>query len=300
MNHYHQPSNEGFTLAFWMNLLFSVIEAAGGILTNSTAIVADAFHDFADALAIGVASRLEKLSTRTRTAQFSYGYRRFSLLAALGMSLFLLVGALFMTVQAIELLIHPVEVNERGMFWLAVLGVGMNSLAFLKIKNGSVHSGHHLHSHSHNERAIMLHLLEDVLGWGAVLVGAVIIHFTGWYRIDGVLTLAIATFTGYNATGNLVGTFKVMLQSVPPEVDLNTLSEDLRQIEGVQHIHDVHVWSLDGHYHVGTLHVRIGESWKAEEERIHREIVALMTRHHIHHPTVQMETGLRNCSQIHC
>lgn len=96
MEHHHghslQSSKDGLTVAFWLNFLFSVIEVIGGVLTNSTAIIADAFHDFTDAIAIGIAVMLEKISGKKRSAKFSYGYRRFSLLSALGMSVFLLAG----------------------------------------------------------------------------------------------------------------------------------------------------------------------------------------------------------------
>jgi cobalt-zinc-cadmium efflux system protein len=307
MAHNH-TNKSGLSLAFWLNLLFSLIEVAGGIFTNSTAIIADAFHDFMDAIAIGVAILLEKISGKKRTPKFSYGYKRFSLLAALGMSLFLIFGAAGMIISAINSLAEPKEVNSLGMLWLALLGVAINGFAFLRIKNGGSpqhHHGHHHahqhnHSHNHNSSAIMLHLLEDVLGWVAVFIGAVIIYFTGWHWIDGILTLMIAVFIGFNAIKNLVGTLKVLLQAVPDLINIDNLTRELRQMNSINHIHDVHVWSLDGSYNVASLHAVIDENTKTHQNTIITAIVELMKTHHIQHTTVQIEKGTSNCTLLHC
>ena len=301
-NHSHKSS---LSSAFWLNLSFSIIEIIGGILTNSTAIVADAFHDFTDAIVIGLAVLLEKLSGKKRTAKFTYGYKRFSLLSALGMSVFLLVGAVFMSISAYKSFINPKEVNSIGMLWLAILGIAVNGYAFLKIKHSNGHSSHHHgHTHSHdtdfNSKAIMLHLLEDVLGWVAVLIGAVVIYFTGWFWIDGVLVLAIAIFIGYNATKNLISTMKILLQSVPENINVEQLSNELKQIGGIENIHDLHIWSLDGNYNIGSLHAVIGTIDKDREADILSSVLELMENHKIQHPTIQFETTIKNCKLISC
>jgi cobalt-zinc-cadmium efflux system protein len=310
MAHTHQHSHKrGITLAFWLNLMFSIIEIIGGIFTNSTAIIADAFHDFTDAFVIGLAILLEKLSGKKRTSKFSYGYRRFSLLSALGMSIFLLIGSVLMCVSAYNSFLNPKVVNSTGMLWLAVLGILINGFAFLRIKNSSEHSHHHNHhnhdhthhhghehSHDHNSRAIMLHLLEDVLGWVAVLIGAIVIYYTGWYWIDGVLTLMIAIFIGYNATQNLINTMKVLLQSVPENVNVEQLSNELKQINGIESIHDLHIWTLDGNFNIGSVHVVSN----TQEVDILSSVLQLMEKYKIQHPTIQIETTTRNCKFVTC
>lgn len=305
MAHIHQHSHKsGITLAFWLNLLFSIIEIIGGILTNSTAIIADAFHDFTDAFAIGLALLLEKLSGRKRTSKFSYGYRRFSLLSALGMSIFLLIGSVLMCVSAYNSFLNPKTLNSKGMLWLAVLGILINGVAFLRIKKSNEHShfhGHihhhgHEHSHDHNSKAIMLHLLEDVLGWVTVLIGSIVIYYTGWYWIDGVLALMIAVFIGYNATKNLISIMKVLLQSVPENVNTEQLSNELKQIEGIESIHDLHIWTLDGNYNIGSVHVVSN----TQEADILSSVLQLMEKYKIQHPTIQIETTTRNCKFVTC
>ncbi len=297
MQHTHQHSHKsGISLAFWLNLLFSMVEIIGGILTNSTAIIADAFHDFTDACAIGLAVLFEKLSGKKRTSTFSYGYKRFSLLSALAMSVFLLAGAVMMCISAYQSFINPKTVNSTGMLLLAVLGIIINGFAFLRIKqsNEYLHHHGHGHTHNHNSKAIMLHLMEDVLGWVAVLIGAIVIYFTGWFWIDGILALAIALFIGYNASKNLIGTMKVLLQAVPDEVNITELSGELNKINGIENIHDLHVWSIDGTYNIGSVHAVVNPVDKNREVDILSSILQLMEKHKIQHPTIQIETT-RDC-----
>lgn len=293
MHHRQSSRDKGLSLAFWLNLLFSIVEGVGGMLTNSRAILADAFHDFMDALAIGAAVALERLSDKKRSEQFTYGYRRFSLLAALGMSLLLCLGAVVMAISALESFIRPEPVHSAGMLWLAILGIAVNGFAFLRMRHGGSSS-------RHNKRAIMLHLLEDVLGWVAVLLGAAVIYFTGWFWIDGVLALGIAGFIGYNAIRNLVPAMRVFLQAVPENVDIGSLSRALLELEGVGRIHDLHVWSLDGSYNVATLHVVIDRPAVEFPGEMYSQLLLIMEQHQIHHPTIQLETEDTACAFTRC
>lgn len=299
-----QNDRSELTLAFWLNFIFSIIEVVGGILTNSTAIITDALHDFTDAIAISFAVWIEKLSSKKRTSKFSYGYKRFSLLSALGMSLLLITGAILMITNAIESFINPQKVYSVGMLWLAILGIAINGFAFIKIRNKTghhhAHSHQHDHSNNHNSKAIMLHLLEDVLSWGAVLIGALIIYFTDWYWIDGALAISIAIFIGYNAIRNLTGTMKVLLQSVPETVNVEQLTNKLQQIDGVKDIHDLHIWSLDGDYNVCTLHAIVDDININRHSDISSTIMQILEEYQINHPTIQIETSSTSCKLINC
>ncbi|CAM1369038.1 conserved membrane hypothetical protein [Tenacibaculum litoreum] len=299
---HNRSDKNGLSFAFWLNLFFSIVELIGGIFTNSTAIIADAFHDFMDAGAIGLAILMEKISGKKRTATFSYGYKRFSLLSALILSTFLLSGSIGMIVAAYNSFVNPKEVHSLGMLWLAVLGLAVNGAAFLRIKNGGHGHHHHGHSHghNHNSESIMLHLLEDVLGWTAVLIGSVIIYFTGWNWIDGILAIGIALFIGYNAVKNLLNTLKVLLQSVPENVNIAQLKSELQNLKGVSNIHDVHVWTLDGSYNVGSLHAVINNNSATAKQEVMNNIVKLMQGFNIQHPTVQIETNENTCAFVSC
>lgn len=297
----HHSSKNGITLAFWLNLLFSIIELIGGTLTNSTAIIADAFHDFMDAFAIGMAVLLEKLSSKKRTPRYSYGYKRFSLLSALIMSIFLLIGAVLMCISAYNSFKSPEIVDSTGMLWLAILGITINGFAFFRIKKSNGHAHHHGHTYTHNQnsKAIMLHLLEDVLGWVAVLVGAIVIHYTGWYWVDAILTIAIAVFISFNASRNLIDTMKILLQSVPENVSIERLSAELNTISGIEDIHDLHIWSIDGDYNICSLHAVVNTDDNKTSD-ILSTILKLMDKYKIQHPTIQIERTMKDCRLATC
>lgn len=282
-------ANKQLSLAFFLNLFFAIIELVGGILTNSTAIIADAFHDFMDAVAIGIAVYMDKFSKKLASSTFTYGYRRFALLSAIIMSAILLVGAAFMLYNGFIFINKPREVNSLGMLGLAVLGIAVNGFAFLRIKKGNEHEHHHAHAHtSHdaNSKAIMLHLLEDVLGWIAVLLGAIVMYFTKWYWIDNVLTIAIALFIAYNALRNLYDTFAVLLQAVPKEIDLQKLITELSQINHIAKINDLKVWSMDGQQHIATLKIQVNTT---NVEEIKPQVQSVFTKYNISNVTIQTD-----------
>lgn len=253
-------ANKQLSLAFFLNLLFAIVELIGGILTNSTAIIADAFHDFMDAVAIGIAVYMDKYSQKPASEKFTYGYRRFSLLSAIIMSAILLIGAVFMLYNGLTFINETKEVNSVGMFALAVLGIAVNGFAFLKIKKGDSHAHHH-HNHAPdaNSKAIMLHLLEDVLGWVAVLIGAVVMYFTNWFWIDNLLTIFIAFFISYNALKNLSSTFRILLQAVPPNIVVKEIKTSLKNIPHVVTVEQLHIWSLDGNKIIASVIITISD-----------------------------------------
>lgn len=286
-HHHHSSGSNALTFAFFLNLGFSIIELVGGILTNSTAIVADAFHDFMDAMAIGVAVYFEKISKKKRTEQYSYGYKRFNLVSALGLSVVLLVGAAVMVYNAVLSFQSPKEIHSLGMLGLAILGVLVNGTAFFKLKNDN--------ESNNNRKAVMLHILEDVLGWIAVLIGSIVIYFTNWNWIDGLLAIGIAGFISFNAVKNIIQTMKIMLQSVPESIDLEQLSTDIRSIDEVIDFHDLHIWTLDENYHVGSLHIQIPTDSKIKYAALYEKVQAVLSNYHIEHATIQVETLEDNC-----
>ncbi len=196
-------------IAFWLNFIFAGIELAGGLLTNSVTILSDAVHDLGDSIVIGLSLVLEKKSHQGRTAKFTYGQRRFSILAAFCTSLVLITGSVFIVYEAIHRLIRVEEVHSAGVIGLAILGILFNGIAVLRLKKDS--------RESLNHKGIMLHLLEDVLGWVAVLVGAIIMYFTSWFWIDPILSLLVAALILWNAVKNIRSSLGIFL-SRPPRV----------------------------------------------------------------------------------
>jgi cobalt-zinc-cadmium efflux system protein len=285
--HTHDTSN--IKVAFFINLLFTIIEIIGGVMTNSIAILSDAVHDLGDSLSLGLAWYFQNYSKKKRSPSFSYGYGRFSLLGAVINSIVLVVGSIFIFIEAIPRLIEPQQPETQGMMILAVLGVVFNGAAVLRLKKGT----------SVNERVVSLHLLEDVLGWVAVLIGSIIMHFFDIPIIDPILSLGIALFILVNVYKNLKEAIQIIMQGVPDDTDVKEVERRLVSYPEIKAIHDIHVWSMDGEYNIMTAHIVVDDkdSLKALEplkNKIREDLEEL----HIEHVTLEFEVDEEHCSII--
>ena len=171
-HHHHDHSHDtgNIKVAFFLNLSFTIIEIIGGLMTNSMAILADALHDLGDSLSLGISWFLEKVSEKKPDETFTFGYARFSLLAAFINSMVLIVGSTIILYHVIPRLLNPEPVEASGMLLLSILGIVMNGLAVLRLKKGS----------SMNEKVVTWHLMEDILGWVVVLVASIVLMFVDW------------------------------------------------------------------------------------------------------------------------
>ena len=253
--HNHDHGTGNLKTAFFINSFFAIIELVGGLMTNSVAILSDALHDFGDSLSLGTAWYLQGKSQKERDQTYTYGYKRFSLLGAFFNSIVLIIGSVFIIREAIERLINPEQPDARGMLLLAVLGILFNGVAMLRLKKGS----------SINERVVSLHFLEDVLGWAAVLIGALVMMFADVPVLDPVLSLAIACFILFNVYRNLKPALKIILQGIPDEAHEEEIKRLIMQKTQVAGIHDFHLWSLDGEHNVVTMHVVVTESMSIKD-----------------------------------
>ena len=279
-NHSHGDSAKNLGIAFFLNLGFAVIEIIGGVWTNSVAIISDAVHDFGDAFSIGVSFFLERYSKKRRTRTFTYGYKRFSTLGALINSIVLLVGSVFVFMETIPRLFHPAEVNYSGMMWLAIAGLAVNGFAALRLMKGN----------SISQRAVMLHLLEDVLGWLAVLVGSLVIRYTGWYFIDPLLSVCIGIFILTNVCRNLYAIFRILLQATPEHIPEDKVKPVLEGVPGVKEVHDLHVWTLDGEKNIASAHLIVSDVASREDViKVKHEAVDKLKEMGIDHLTVEIE-----------
>lgn len=289
-HHHHEHSSTGnLKVAFFLNIFFTVIEIVGGIFTNSLAILSDALHDLGDSLSLGLAWYFQNLSQKGRDSKFSYGYKRFSLLGAIINSIVLIVGSIFIIKTAIPRLLDPQVSNTKGMIVLAIFGVIINGAAVLRLKKGS----------SHNERVVSLHLLEDVLGWVAVLIGSVVMYFTNWYIIDPILSFGIAAFILFNVYKGLKSSLKIILQAIPENVELDEIKEAIIAVDGVLNIHDLHVWSMDGEKNVLTVHVVLKDNFN-QQHIIKEAISTKMEKFDINHCTIETELEGEECILIDC
>ncbi|MBP9120959.1 MAG: cation transporter [Ignavibacterium sp.] len=235
--------------------MFTLFEIVGGILTNSIAIISDALHDFGDSISIGLAWYLEKYSHKESDNRYTYGYGRFSLLGALINAMVLIIGSTFVLANAIPRIIEPQATNAEGMIIFAIVGVIVNGAAVFKLKN----------EESMNARVMMLHLLEDVLGWIAILAVAIALLFWQTYILDAILSIVITLYILFNVTINLKKTIALFLQATPDHVQLEMIDEKLKSIDKVISSHHTHVWSLDGANHILTTHLIVDKSTTRDE-----------------------------------
>lgn len=280
-NHSHEDNNEkNLLLVFFLNAGFAVIEFVGGYLTNSVAIYSDALHDLGDSLALLFSYFAEKLSTKKADKKFTFGYRRFSVLAALINGLILIVGSTFIISEAITRYQNPEPVNAEGVFLLAILGLSVNGFAAFRMsKNSGV-----------NSRMIMLHLLEDVLGWCAILIVSVVLIFKPWYFLDSVLSIIIALIIINGVIKNLYRVSKIFLQAFPANLDRDKLVEEISRFKNVLGVHFIQGWSLDDSYFNLTFHVQVSSELRMKEVDVLRmEIEHYLKSKKVTYTTIQFE-----------
>lgn len=304
-NHHHQHSHshshshlhiqpdsvKNIRMAFFLNITFTIIEIIGGILTGSLAILSDALHDLGDSVSLGLAWFFEKLSGKKRTASFSYGYKRFSLLAALINANILLIGSVIILTHAIPALWDPQMPNAKGMIILSVLGIIFNGIAVLKLG----------HKHSINEKVVRLHLLEDVLGWVAVLIVSIVLLFKEWPILDPLLSIGISLYIIWNVFKNLKATLKIFLQAVPEEISVEKITKDLTSIKPVISVHDVHIWSLSENYNILTAHIVVADNISLTElEKLKHDCRHMLEHENIQHTTLEFESTAEACEMTEC
>ena len=279
-------SSDRIGWAFFLNVSFTIIEFIGGWLTNSTAIMADAVHDLGDSLSIGLAWLLSKLSSKRADSLFTYGYHRFSLLGALINGFVLIAGSIWVLSEAIPRLSDPQRPDALGMLGLAILGVGVNGYAAYKLSHGK----------TLNERVLNWHLLEDVLGWLAVLIVAVTLLFVDWPILDPLLSIAFTLFILVNVVRNIVATGSLLMQATPDKALYRDVVDAFAATEHVVDSHHVHLWSLDGESHVLTAHLQLDECIGYIEQRdLKADLNNRLSEFNFIHTTIEFEFPDEEC-----
>ncbi len=273
-------------IAFILNLAFSIFEFFGGLLTGSVAIVSDALHDLGDAAGIGITCIFEKISKKQPDDKYTYGYTRYSVLGSIITTLILLTGSILVIYNAIYKLINPSQIHYNRMIVFAVIGVCVNFFAAYFTHGGK----------SLNQKAVNLHMIEDVLGWVVVLIGAIVMRYTDWSFIDPVLSVAVSVFIFINAVGNLKEAIEIILEKTPHGIDIKKLTAHVSELDGVIDLHHIHIWSLDGQRNYATMHVITNKDSHKIKETIRDELL----KHGINHSTLEIETEDENCYYKKC
>lgn len=272
-----ERSTKNIKIVFFINLLFSILEFLFGFLFNSFAILSDAVHDLGDSASVGLAWFFQKYSREEANSTFSYGHQRFSIMGAIITAIILLVGSLTLLVKSIPLLFNPQEVNAEGMFVLSLFAIAMNGYAAWLLSRGQ----------SKSESILNLHMLEDVLGWIGVLIVSTVVRYTGWYILDPILSIAISLFIFIKALPHFLSSFKILLQAVPDNVNIDRLRNDILAIEHVHAVSHLHLWSIDGEENAMTVTFFTTLTDMAEVEKIKEEIKFLTKEIRVAHITIE-------------
>ena len=272
-------------IAFILNLSFAIFEFFGGIFTNSVAILSDSIHDLGDALSIGISYFLEKKSKKKADNKYTYGYVRYSVLGGVITTTILLVGSILVIIGAIKRLFNPVDVNYSGMIIFAVIGVVLNFIAAYVTRDGD----------SINQKSVNLHMLEDVLGWIVVLIGAIIMNFTDIKILDSIMSIGVAIFILIHSLENIKDVVYLFLEKTTKDVDIEELRSHLLNIKDVIDIHHIHVWSIDGFNNYATMHI---VSKAKDISSVKKKIREELSEHNICHAI--LETEDEACDDVEC
>jgi cobalt-zinc-cadmium efflux system protein len=290
-SHHHHNTTRNIKVAFILNLVFTIIEIAGAIYTNSIAILSDALHDLGDSIGLGLSWFLEDYSRKKRDNRYTYGYARFSLLAAFINGAVLLIGSIFILTEAIPRLLNPVQPDAKGMIILAIIGIIFNGAAVLRLSGGQ----------TQNEKIVTWHLMEDVLGWLAILIGAIIMVYLEAPIIDAIISVVFTLFILYNVSKNFINTSRIFLQAKPENIDLDPLRKEISEIGDVISSHDYHLWSMDGEHAVLTIHAVVPDECSVEAMKvIKKDIRNLCHKYQVGHVTIEIEFESENCELEEC
>ncbi|MBZ5502647.1 MAG: cation diffusion facilitator family transporter [Acidobacteriia bacterium] len=271
-------------LSVLATLLLVVAELAAGYAGHSIALTSDAIHNLTDVPTLVISWLAMRWALRPPTHEKTYGYHRAGILAAFVNALVLALAALFLIVQSFARLRHPVEVHTNLMIWISLLALGINGGITLAVHRGR---------RDLNVRTVWLHNLGDALSNIAILAGAFVIHWTGARWLDPLLGMGIGAMVLWSGAGILRQSAHILLEGLPRDIVLEQVVRALLGIEGVQEVHDVHIWTIGGDLHALSCHARIPDMHLEDSDKILAQIAEMLARDfHITHTTVQFERAL--------
>lgn len=280
-HHHHHTGSKNILMAFFLNITFAVIEIIGGYMTNSMAIMSDALHDLGDSLALLFSYFAEKLSHKEADENYTFGYRRFSILSAFINGVILLSGSIFVIYEAVERIFDPQIVQPEGMIFLAFLGIAVNGFAAYRLSKED----------SSNVKMVMFHLLEDLLGWVAVLIVSIVLLYKPWFILDSILSIIVSLIILRGVYKSLVRVVKIFLQRFPESLDLADLTGKIKNLELVTDIHAIKGWSIDDETFYLRFHVQIPQETQMKVvDKLKKEIKEILEEYHVKYSTIEFES----------
>jgi len=295
-DHTHGANKKVLLLSFIIITGYMVVEAIGGFLTNSLALLSDAGHMISDSISLGIAMLAFMFGEKAASYSKTYGYKRFEILAAVLNGITLIGIALFIFYEAIERFTNPPEVATTGMLIISIIGLFVNILVAWIMMRGSDTKD------NLNMRGAFLHVLSDMLGSVGAIVAALLIMFFGWGWADPLASVIVALLvvrSGYHVTK---ASIHVLMEGTPSNVDVQEVIQLIEQTDGIESIHDLHIWTITSGTNALSCHAVVNDQLKiAESEHILRKIEHNLQHKGIKHVTIQLETSLhRHDNSILC
>lgn len=281
------------TLSLILTAAFVVIEVVAGIFGNSLALLTDAAHNFTDVIALGLSWYALHLATKPAHAGKTFGYHRVGILVALINSTTLILIAIGIFFEAYKRFMSPPEVDSTLLIGVGAVAFIINLVTALMVKEGS--------EHDLNLRSAFLHLMGDVMSTLGAVIAGIIIAFTKWNWLDPFVSVLIGTFIMYNAWGILKQTIHILLESTPENINMDSMVTDLRSVNGVLGVHDLHVWSISENLRMLSAHVVVENVSIGESVNIQQNINELLAHNYnIQHATLQMECECCGDGLLYC
>ncbi len=288
-DHHHPPpsgSQKNILVAFGLNAGFAVIEFIGGYFTNSVAVYSDALHDLGDSIALLFAYLSERLSDKDADEKFTYGYRRFSVLSALINGMILLGGSSYVIYEAIIRLQSPEPVEPKGMLLLGFVGIAVNGIAAWRLSKGE----------GVNQKMVMFHLLEDLLGWVAVIIVSAVLFFRPWYFLDSLLSILISLIILRGVYENLKKIAGILAQRFPADLDMDTIREEIMNIGKIKDVHAVRGWAIDDLHYSLSFHVVVPQDCIVTElDQMKSKIKAILHERQVRFSSIEFEGEKNRC-----
>ncbi len=282
-NHSHDTKGKNLVFSIFLNLLITVAQVIGGIISGSLALLSDALHNFSDVLALAFSWYANKLSKKKASLNHTFGYKRAELIAAFINAITLIIVAFFLIYEASQRLFHPEPIESTLVIWLALLGIVANGSSVLLLKKDS--------QNNLNMKSAYLHLLTDMMASVAVLVGGILMKYLGWFWVDSLLTLLIGFYLIYVSYDLVKTSTKMLMLFTPDSIDIETIISEVHKINSVGKLHHIHVWQLnDDELHL-EAHLDCSIDLKLSDFNIllHEIETVLLDQFGINHVNIQPE-----------
>ncbi len=296
-NHDHAPVltnvNKAFIIGISLNFIFVIAEVVAGLITHSLSLLSDAGHNLADVGTLALSLLAFRLMKVKSNEHFSYGYRKTSILAALFNAVLLLVSIGAIIYEAIQRFLHPEPVPGLIISIVAGIGIFINAttaLLFFRNKEKDI-----------NIKSAYLHLISDAVVSAALVVGGIVIIYTGWFWIDSALSVVVAIVILITSWGLLRDSLRLSLDAVPANVKIDKLKAVALKIDGVKDLHHIHVWAISTTENALTAHLVVNKTVSIENEQlIKRGLRHELLHQNVHHVTLETEWEGELCSEAAC